>query len=398
MVAYAFYEVDTRILQYAKALTARGDEVEVIALRREGQEICGTVDGVKVYRIQQRRVNEKRKLDYLLRICLFFFRAMYCLIGRHLRDRYDVIHVHSVPDCLVFASWFPKLLGARVILDIHDMLPEFFVSKFNVKADSWAFRMMLVAEKVSASFADHVIIANHLWRERLIQRSVQSEKVTVLLNYPDRSLFRPGSPRPNSEKLVLLYPGTLNRHQGLDVAVRAFARIYQQMPNVEFHIYGEGPMLESLQRLAEELKLTERVRFSGFQPINEVVAAMQGADLGVVPKDKTSFGNEAFSTKILEFMSVGVPVVVSDTAIDRYYFHEQVVRFFRSGDDTDLAKALLELLQSAERRKQLSRNALEFIERFDWDVYKDVYLSLVDSLNKRSPCLTRTAGRTSQSG
>src|SRR6266851_6241337 len=101
MLAYAFYETDTRILQYARALTARGDQVDVIALRREGQKVHDVVDGVNVYRIQQRQVNEKRKFDYLLRMCLFFLRAMYSLIGRHLRGRYDVIHIHSVPDCLV---------------------------------------------------------------------------------------------------------------------------------------------------------------------------------------------------------------------------------------------------------------------------------------------------------
>ena len=47
-----------------------------------------------------------------------------------------MIHVHSVPDFLVFAALVPKLLGARIILDIHDILPEFYASKFGASKDS----------------------------------------------------------------------------------------------------------------------------------------------------------------------------------------------------------------------------------------------------------------------
>ena len=64
---------------------------------------------------------------------------------------------------------------------------------------------------------------------------------------------------------------------------------------------------------------------------------MAEADLGIVPKRNDSFGDEAFSTKILEFMASGVPVVVSSTRVDRHYFNDKVVRFFPSGDIGRLA-------------------------------------------------------------
>ena len=60
MLAYSFYESDMRILRYAKTLTERGDEVDVIALRREAAPAFEVLDGVNVYRIQTRQRNERR--------------------------------------------------------------------------------------------------------------------------------------------------------------------------------------------------------------------------------------------------------------------------------------------------------------------------------------------------
>ena len=121
MVAYTFYEEDNRVRRYAETLAQRGDRVDVIALRRQGRLQRDVMNGVNVYRLQRRTVNEKGKFTYLVKLFLFFVRSMFFLTREHLRNRYDVIHVHSVPDFEVFAALIPKLLGAKIILDIHDI-------------------------------------------------------------------------------------------------------------------------------------------------------------------------------------------------------------------------------------------------------------------------------------
>ena len=98
-------------------------------------------------------------------------------------------HAHSVPDFLVFTAWLPRLTGAKIILDIHDLLPEFYASKFDSNKDSLIFKLMLWIEKVSCAFAHHVILPNHLWLDRVRLRSVSASKSTVVLNYPDPSIF-----------------------------------------------------------------------------------------------------------------------------------------------------------------------------------------------------------------
>ena len=84
------------------------------------------------------------------------------MASRARRQRYDLIHVHNIPDFLVFAAWYPKLTGSKVILDIHDIVPEFFESKFSVSDRSLLVRALRLVEKISAAFADHVILSNHV--------------------------------------------------------------------------------------------------------------------------------------------------------------------------------------------------------------------------------------------
>jgi glycosyltransferase involved in cell wall biosynthesis len=124
MIGYASYGSGARIRQYATALAQRGDSVDVIALRRQGGPAFEVVDGVNLYRIQEREVNERSSLDYLLRTLRFFLAAALLLARKHLSSPYNVLYIHSVPDFQVFAALVPKLLGARIILDIHDILPE----------------------------------------------------------------------------------------------------------------------------------------------------------------------------------------------------------------------------------------------------------------------------------
>jgi glycosyltransferase involved in cell wall biosynthesis len=380
MLAYSFYESDNRVMRYAEALATRGDHVEVIALRKAGQPPTDTISGVHLFRIQGRVVNERTRATHLLRIMLFFLRSMYFLTRRHLAARYDLIHVHSVPDFLVFTTCLAKWTGAKIILDIHDLLPEFYASKFGANPDSLLTRTLLRVERVSTAFADHVIIANHLWREKLVSRSVADEKCTALLNFPDTSIFRRCESAKKNDKFVMVFPGSLHWHQGVDIAIRAMALIRDRAPNAEFHIYGEGRSEESLRQLVRELRLEDRVFFHAPLPLRQIALPMENADLGVVPKRTDSFGNEAFSTKVLEFMALGVPVLVSNSKIDRYYFDDSLVHFFRGGDEQDLATCMLRLINDPELRGSLSRKGALFVEHNNWDTKKAEYFGIVESL------------------
>ncbi len=383
MLAYTFYESDNRVRRYSEALAERGDQVDVYALARNGNPSKEVIKNVNLFRIQKRTANEKHKAEYLFKILIFFFNSMLRVTVNHFRKRYDVIHVHSVPDFEVFAAVFAKLTGAKVILDIHDIVPEFYASKFNVSNTSFLFRLLVLIEKLSSAFSDHVIISNHIWYETLNSRSVKNGKCSAIINYPDPNSFYQTERQENSDKFILIYPGSLNWHQGLDIAIRAFARIHDQINGAEFHIYGIGETKPLLEKMANDMGLSDKVLFMDILPTEGIAAKMAGASLGIVPKRAQSFGNEAFSTKIMEFMSLGVPVIVSKTKIDQYYFNDNLVMFFEPENDQHLAEKITQLYRDNKQRESLVNNGLKFISENNWGVKKDIYLKLVDELITR---------------
>ncbi|HEX3543178.1 MAG TPA: glycosyltransferase, partial [Candidatus Acidoferrum sp.] len=127
MLVHNTYETDNRVRRYAEALAKRGDQVEVIALTGGNAPLVSEeINGVTVFRVQNRVRNERGKWTYAWRLLRFLVVSSIFMTRRHHRIKYDVVHVHNLPDFLVFAAWYPKMTGARIILDIHDIVPELF--------------------------------------------------------------------------------------------------------------------------------------------------------------------------------------------------------------------------------------------------------------------------------
>jgi glycosyltransferase involved in cell wall biosynthesis len=380
MLTYSFYENDGRVKRYAETLAGRGDWVDVISLKKPNQPTFETTKGVNIYRIQERTNDEKGKFSYLRRILRFLLHSFLFLAKLHYRTPYRLIHVHSIPDFEVFAGFWPKLAGCKLILDIHDIVPELFMSKFGYSGNGFLYKTLVEVEKYSCKFADHIIISNHIWEEKLLSRSVPRNKCSTFLNYPDPSIFYRRNKSRTDKKYIMMYPGTLNWHQGLDIAIKSFGRIADQVPEAEMHIYGRGSELVKLKEMVNSDNINDKVLFRDPQPIEQIAELMAEADLGIIPKRNDPFGGEAFSTKSLEFMSLGVPVIMSETRIDKYYFNESVVRFFEPENIDDLSSAMLEMIRSPEKRARLLENALMFAKDYSWEKKKQEYIDLVNSL------------------
>jgi glycosyltransferase involved in cell wall biosynthesis len=384
MVSYSFFKQDNRVMRYADALVERGDRVDVIALKpAPDSPTHEIVNGTRLHRVQLRRKDEKGKVSYLLRLLKFLGVASWHLARKHVNARFDLIHVHNIPDFLVFTTLIPKLTGARVILDIHDIVPEFFGSKFGGGSQSPYFKLLLQEERLSAALADHIIISNHIWQEKLIARSIPQEKCSVIVNHVDMGIFYPHQRIRKDGAFLMSFPGGLQWHQGLDVAIRAFAIVVKEFPDAQFHIHGDGSYRDTLVALIHELRLEDSVKIFDAVPIRDVPTIMANSDLGIVPKRADSFGNEAYSTKIMEFMSQGVPVLISRTKIDSFYYNDSVVRFFESGNVDDLATKIICLIRNPALRKSLIAPALEYVNQNNWGRKKEQYFQLVDALISR---------------
>ncbi len=396
LVAQRFYERNTHMMQFARALSARGDTVEVVAVGHPNYPKYERIDGVDVFRIQSRTIDERGVLDYLRRTFLFLSKTTLFLTRRHFREPYDVIHVQSVPDFLVFAGLLPKLLGAKLVLDLRDLMPELYASKFGFSGP--IFGLLTGIEKLSAGVADHVIVANPIWLERVSKRSAPRSKCSMFWYYPDTRLFRPQQRHRQDGTFRIIYPGSLNRHQGLDVAVRAFPAILRAIPEAELHVQGEGPSKPDLVRLTKELGLTRKVLFHDYVPTTALLQRLAECDLGLVPKRGDRFGDEAASTKIPEFMAMGIPVVASRTKIEQCFFDDSVIRYFRPEDEADLAAAVISVHRDSVLRDRLIAGGLRYTAEHRWEFEIREYLASVDLLTCGKGSASAISCRTFDSG
>ena len=182
------------------------------------------------------------------------------------------------------------------------------------------------------------------------------------------------------DKLIAIFPGGLQEHQGIDLAIRAFVHVVKVFPNAQFHIYGDGNMKEPWIELTIQLGLQQHILFFDPLPIREIVEKIANADVGLVPKRADSFGNEAYSTKIMEFMAMGLPVIASRTKIDQFYFSDDLVTFFESGNPADLAQKILALFRDPTTAQAQRSRGLAHVAANTWDLRKNGYFNIVDDL------------------
>lgn len=385
MVVHAYYPVrEPRVEREVNALIKHGYTVDVICLRQDGEPATETRDGVRIIRLPVKRHRGKGAGVQLLEYLAFFSAAFARLALLHRRERYDVVQIHNLPDFLVFAALVPKLAGARVILDIHDVMPEFYASRFKTGMSSWPVRLVRWQEWLACHFADHVITVTDLWRETLIRRGMRPDKVSVVMNVADDRVFQPDAaaealPERQHEHFNVLYHGTITERYGIDLLIRAIDRVRRAIPEVRLTIHGVGEYRDALAQLVAELGLQDSVQFSTrFIPTPEMPRFIRQADVGVVPYRRDVFTDGILPTKLMEYAALGVPAIVARTSVIAAYFDDTMVQFFEPGDVDDLARAITLLYHDRQRLSSLAQQASRFNQRYNWTTVSAGYVALVE--------------------
>ncbi len=386
-VAYAFYETDFRVSRYAEALAGPGRKTDAIALQSEGKKKVEIINGVRLRRIQKRRFDDQGgPFDYLVKMGVFFVKASAIILVNHLRYRYDLIIVHNVPDFFVFTALIPRILGAKVMLDIHDILPEFFCQRFHKPLGSAYGKLLRIAEYASVKFCNFVITGNDLWREKISKRDhIPLERTIGFVNYPHLEYFRGINYQVRANGLSVIYPGHLSHHHGIDIAVKAMPIVKKTVPQARLDIYAASWVPQyryQLEHLIADLNLDGAVRIHPPKNIYELVEIYKTADVGVVPKRGGFFASEAFSSKILDFMASGIPIVASRTTIDEYYFDNSMIMFFEPENHEDLARCIVALHQDPAKRKALSEKGKRYASENNWEIKKQEFMNIVKSFVK----------------
>jgi len=375
---------EPRVEREALAARAAGWKVDVLATRRPGEPAEESIDGVRVIRLPL----EHRRGNGLVG-ALREYAGFAALATRRLArgTRYDVVHVHAPPDFLVVAALLPRLRGARTILDVHDLSSDMFSMRFGDRRGAGAADRLLRAVELAAAWvADALVTVHEPYRAELERRGVDAGKLTVLMNSVDESHLPPrhDNGRANGGPFRVVYHGTVTPPYGVDLLVRAAARAVADVKSLQLELYGEGDELADVQKLATALGLSDRMHVTAaYLPHGEVLARVAGASVGVVPNRPTRLNRFALSSKLFEYVALGIPAVVADLPTLRAYFSADEVRFFRAGDPSALSRALVEIAADPEAASGRAEAARRRYEGYRWPGQASRYVELLERLVHR---------------
>ena len=391
MVVHAYYEGDARVRRYGESLVAHGHQVEVLALRAPGLAKREKVAGVDVHRLplSRRRGGVLRYLfEYL------WFTLLCGLVLTKRARRYDVVHVHNMPDFLVFAALIPRLFGTKVIHDVHDLMPEVYASKFKTSLRHPGIWPLRVQEWLSHRFASGVVFATEGFRKVGVGRRTTSEaRSTSVMNAADRRVFdrtkNPWKGPEDSKAFDMLYLGTVSHRHGVDQCVRVLPLLSERIPRARLLIHaklseGEGEPMRELKQLIKELGVEDRVEIKPPLALEKVPEAMSKASVGVFTPHLDVHIDMALSLKVPEFVAMGVPVVAVRTSIMEELFDSDQVMLFPDGDVEAFVDCLVRLHEDRDYAVAMTERADRFTIEHSWDREFDRYLTLLENATGRS--------------
>ncbi len=400
LVRHGYYPYDMLFRREASALRQAGYETEVLVLRGRGQGPHQVIDGIHVTHLPLSR-SKGGVLRYVWDYGLFFVLVAWTLTLRHLRRRYDVIQVNTMPDFLVFATLIPKLLGAKVVLQMYEPTPELWATRLGLtqpqdlehapRKQLWLIKLLRWIEQASLHYTDAALAVTQQLKDNFVAHGANPDKISVVLNVPDTGLFevdpqaidKASADLPDQDKFVLVCHGAVEERYGHDTMLHAIAAIKDKTPNLRLRVMGFGSYCESFQAQIQALGLQEHVKFLGYVPLAQLVAELRRADAGIVAQKSSTYSNLVHTGKMYDFLNFGKPVIVSRLRAVTSYFDDDSLCFFTPADPQDLARAILELYQNPQRRQSLARHGARLYEPYRWENQRENYLATFARLESR---------------
>lgn len=381
MIAYTNYSTDPRVIREAEAANEVGFKVDFLSLRNEGDSDLGKINNINIYRINQFRYRGLNNRKYIFSYFEFFIRSFFKVTLLQLKKRYNIIHVNNMPDFLIFCSIVPKIMGTKIILDIHDPMPFLYLTKFKDKKKNFLYKFFQIQEKLSAMFADSVITVHEpIKREILVDDGIPLEKIHIVANFADEKMFNLISSYNLKNPIKLIFHGTIAERFGLHKVIKALKNS-NNPNNYFFKIIGEGDFSEQLKKTINELRFNNIVDFENkLYPVNELSNILKDYHLGLVSYDLSPATNYMLPVKMMEYISLGIPIVTVKNVPIKFYFQEDDCFYYDPFNLESLTKLFDELVENPDLIIKKRERTLTFREKFLWSNEKQKYVNLLQNL------------------
>ena len=380
------YERDPRAQREAKALSAAGHVVSIICQAEKGRPWFEIIDGLSVYRFGSWR-SKGGKLSYLLEYTLsgmaITFLSLFVLISKG----FDVIHLANPPDLMVPGAAIYKLIGKQIIYDQHDLCPELYVAKFPNPKTS-IFRFLLRMEALSIRLADHIITPNDSYKKTdMARNAVVESKITVVRSGPDLPRCKDVDVQLRGiSKNILAYAGMIGFQDGVDLLCSILHKVRYSLGRENFYcvVIGTGDALQKIRNLTVELRLEDKVRFTGWiNDFGKYHCLLNAADICISPEPYNPYNDQSTFLKVMDFMAIGKPIVAFDLAETRFTAGESAV-YARPNDLEDFAHSLVKLMDNPALRKEMGQCGRRLIrEKLAWKHSVPKLLCLYDKCANR---------------
>jgi glycosyltransferase involved in cell wall biosynthesis len=387
MVTFSSYPFDPRPRRSIDALLAEGATVDLICLGNKNDAKGEVPVGVKVFRVPLKHPR-RGKFEYAIRYGTFILISSLAFALRSLGRRYDLVYVHNMPDILVASSLIPKMLGAKVVLDLHDPMPELMMTIFRTPEDNRGVRMMKRLERWSIARTDLAVTVNVACKRIFSSRSCPAEKIAVVMNAPDGQIFpfrearlsvspKQGSDRP----FVIMYHGSIVERNGLDLALDALARVRETIPGAELRVFGSRTaFLDLVMDKAQSMGLQDKIRFMGPRRLEELVTEIEKCDLGIIPNQRNPFTDINTPTRVFEYLAMGKPVIAPSTQGILDYFDKDSLLFFEPGNAAELAQQIEYAFFHPREVLEIARKGQEVFVEHTWDRERETLVDCVSAL------------------
>jgi glycosyltransferase involved in cell wall biosynthesis len=370
MVVYSYFPQDVRPRREAEALINAGYEVDIICLRLPDQTKFENIYGVNTYRINISKSRTSMR-KYIFLYASFFIHAFFLLNRLFLKNRYAVIHVHNMPDFLVFLGVIPKLFGSKIILDLHDPTPEMLMTKYAETKDSLLTKLLKWQEKVSIKFAHKIITTNKSFLDRFISRGCPPDKISIVMNSPQESIFNKfitkSKIKSDENKYVVMYHGIIIKRYGIEELVNAVNLLRNKIPEIQLRVYGTGEDLPLFLEMIQKLNLENIIKYFGQVSIEKIVETIPECDVGIIPNRLTPFTKINFPTRIFEYLHMKKPVVVPKTQGISDYFDEESIFYFDAGDAGNLAEVIFKVYTYPDGTAEVVNKGYKIYQNYRWE-------------------------------
>jgi glycosyltransferase involved in cell wall biosynthesis len=387
MVVHSHYPVrEPRAERAAHVAVEAGYAVDVICLRLPSEAAAETVDQIRIRRLPIRHLRGAGVVRTMLEYIGFATRSTLAVLETYRRERIDIVYVHAPPDFLIVAALIPRLLGSKVVLDIHDLSSHMFNVRFGGGLlGRQVERVLRLVERTSCALAHRVITVHEPYREELIAHGVAPGKISVVMNSPAANtleIARAASANGASpDGFVVAYHGTVTHWYGVDLIVEAIARLEDRVPQLRGLILGEGDALPSAEALAHKLGVASRIDFpTTFVSQIEALTRVAGASCGVIPNRPTPLNRFALSSKLLEYIGLEIPTVVARLETLEAHFGPDEVTFFEPGDVDSLAAAIAWVAEHPEEARAKAVRARDRAQEYSWSASRARLLEALSSV------------------